>query len=163
MNNNESKSSDDFKLLDFDKKAKQSIPEPEKPPPQQLKQEPVKEPPLKKTGTSPLSSQSVQKKSESQNTIKSIDELKPELKDNLKKALNKIPEEKINKLIKDMETQKDIIFSKDSSGAFGNLNTKEVNILMEKMNEWDLPDELSSINASVILSWLNKTSKDKNS
>jgi hypothetical protein len=139
---------EEFQLIDLDgRPPKPVIPEPI-PPKVEPKPEPVK------------AGSTTQSKSEPVKQINSIEELKPELKNTVKKLMTVIPEEKLAKLKKDMVTQREILFTREANSAFGKLNDKDQNIIMEKMAEWEVPEDLSNLNASVILSWMNNTIKD---
>jgi hypothetical protein len=92
--------------------------------------------------------------------ITSFEELSPEIKKTMKDLIKSIPKEEVKQLLNEMQAKKEILFDKENKSAFGKLNEADQNILIEKMAEWEVPDELSNLNASVILSWLNNTIKE---
>lgn len=85
--------------------------------------------------------------------------LKPEVKDMLKKIENTVPKESVDKLINVMENNKNIIFDSNVTKVFDGLSSSEASLLSKKLAEWDIPKEASEVNASVIVAWLNKTKK----
>lgn len=85
--------------------------------------------------------------------------LKPEVKEVLKKLEGVVPKESVAKLINVMENNKNIIFDEKVTNVFNGLSSGEASLLGKKLAEWDVPKEASEINASVILAWLNKTKK----
>jgi len=129
--------------------------EPEKPAEPVIRKEP---PPVVNEGPEP-------KKDTKAGTTKNFplekikENLKPELRETLKKIANTVPKESINKLINTMESNKDIVFDKGVTNVFANLDAVEAGILGKKMDEWNVPQEASEVNASVIMAWLNKTKK----
>lgn len=85
--------------------------------------------------------------------------LKPELKETLKKLEKNIPKETVDKLVNIMESDKNIIFNSEVTNVFENLSTSDASTLAKKLSDWSLPGEASNLNASVIIAWLNKTKK----
>ncbi|MFN8576279.1 MAG: hypothetical protein U0354_05435 [Candidatus Sericytochromatia bacterium] len=85
--------------------------------------------------------------------------LKPEVKDVIKKLEGVVTKESVTKLINVMENNKNVIFDEKVTTVFNNLSAGEASLLGKKLAEWDIPKEASEVNASVILAWLNKTKK----
>jgi hypothetical protein len=85
--------------------------------------------------------------------------LKPELKESLKKLEKNIPKETVDKLVNIMESDKNIIFNSEVTNVFENMSTSDASTLAKKLSDWSLPGEASNLNASVIIAWLNKTKK----
>ena len=85
--------------------------------------------------------------------------LKPEIKELIRKLETTVPKESVDKLINVMETNKNIIFDSKVTNVFDGLSAGEASLLGKKLAEWDIPKEASEINASVIVAWLNKTKK----
>lgn len=85
--------------------------------------------------------------------------LKPEVKEVIKKLENVVPKESVSKLINIMENNKNILFDEKVTNVFNGLSSSEASLLGKKLAEWDVPKEASEVNASVILAWLNKTKK----
>jgi hypothetical protein len=85
--------------------------------------------------------------------------LKPEVREVMKKLEGIVPKESVTKLINVMEKNKNIIFDEKVTTVFNNLSSGEASLLGKKLAEWDVPKEASEVNASVILAWLNKTKK----
>jgi hypothetical protein len=85
--------------------------------------------------------------------------LNPELKEAIQKLSGTIPKASVNKLLNEMETNSNIIFNSNITPVFENLSSEDAKILSKKLAEWDIPQDASEINASVILAWLNKTKK----
>ncbi len=141
------KDEEDFNLIDFDLKKSQ-----EKESLINDKQETVK-PVFQKVGN-----QNIELKQ-----VNSIDELSEETKAKIKNLFKPAMKEELKNLIQNVDSQKEIMFdTKNEKSAFGKLSSKDQDVLKEKMAEWNVPQELSNLNASVILSWLNKTIKENN-
>lgn len=85
--------------------------------------------------------------------------LRPEIKEVIKKLEASVPKESVDKLINVMETNKNIIFDQKVTNVFNGLSAGEASLLSKKLAEWDIPKEASEVNASVIVAWLNKTKK----
>ena len=85
--------------------------------------------------------------------------LRPEIKEMVKKLESTVPKESVDKLINVMETNKNIIFDSSVTNVFDGLSAGEASLLGKKLAEWEVPKEASEINASVIVAWLNKTKK----
>lgn len=85
--------------------------------------------------------------------------LKPEVKDVIKKIEGVVPKESVAKLINVMENNKNVIFDEKVTSVFNSLSAGEASLLGKKLAEWDIPKEASEVNASVILAWLSKTKK----
>ncbi|MBC7474656.1 MAG: hypothetical protein H7263_10225, partial [Candidatus Sericytochromatia bacterium] len=95
--------------------------------------------------------------------VNSIDELSAETQAKIKNLFKPEMKEELKNLIQNVDSQKEIMFdTKNEKSAFGKLSSKDQDVLKEKMAEWNVPQELSNLNASVILSWLNKTIKENN-
>ncbi len=85
--------------------------------------------------------------------------LNPELKEAIQKLSGTIPKASVNKLLNEMETNSNLIFNKNITPVFENLSSEDAKILSKKLAEWDIPQDASEINASVIIAWLNKTKR----
>lgn len=141
------KGEEDFNLIDFDLKKSQ-----EKESLINDKQNTIK-PIFQKVGN-----QSIELKQ-----VNSIDELSAETQAKIKNLFKPEMKEELKNLIQNVDSQKEIMFdTKNEKSAFGKLSSKDQDVLKEKMAEWNVPQELSNLNASVILSWLNKTIKENN-
>lgn len=112
--------------------------------------EEIEDIPVKKENKSPSKSFPLEKLKEN---------LKPEIKEAFKKAVDDIPKETVTKLMEYMESGKNQVFDSKVTDVFDNLSPAEASLLSKKMAEWDIPQEASEINASVIVAWLNKTKK----
>ena len=91
--------------------------------------------------------------------MKIKENLKPELKESLKKLEKNISKETVDKLVNIMESDKNIIFNSEVTNVFENMSTSDASTLAKKLSDWSLPGEASNLNASVIIAWLNKTKK----
>lgn len=104
-----------------------------------------------------------EKKSDSKKTavkkivfeIDSIEELTPELQNNIKKLLNNISKDEVNNLIREIEVEQEKIL-KGNDGIFGKLNSKEKNQLEKKLEEMEVSRDITEVNLSAILACLNK-------
>ncbi len=85
--------------------------------------------------------------------------LKPEIKEIIKKLEATVPKESVDKLINVMEKNKNVIFDSNVTNVFNGLSAGEASLMTKKLSEWEVPKEASEINASVIVAWLNKTKK----
>jgi hypothetical protein len=141
---NETNGEERFKILDFDGK----------PMPAARAEEVKKEAPRPPAEQPEIPDDGIPKQ------ITSIEELNPELKNTMKELFKTIPKEEVKQLLNEVHSQKEVLFDKENKSAFGKLNDKDQNILIEKMAEWNVPEELSNLNASVILSWLENTIKE---
>ncbi len=87
--------------------------------------------------------------------VESIKSLKPELQKPIKKLLSTVSKEQVKKLINPTEEQKGRLFNKKGSNTFSDLSEQEKAILMRKMDDWKVNEEIAEINATVAVSWIN--------
>jgi hypothetical protein len=87
--------------------------------------------------------------------VESVKSLKPELQKPIKKLLSTVSKEQVKKLINPTEEQKGRLFNKKGANTFGDLSEQEKSILMKKMDDWKVNEEVAEINASVAVSWVN--------
>jgi hypothetical protein len=85
--------------------------------------------------------------------IESIDDLSPELQKNIKKLMNGVSKDEVNKLINEIENEKEKLFS--DKGVFGKMSSGEKATLEKKLEEYEVPKEILEVNVSAILSCLN--------
>jgi len=85
----------------------------------------------------------------------SLEDLKPEARQIVEKILAVIPKEQVEELIVQVKNNKKVILD-NKQQALGDLSEKDKTILMKKFDEWDVPTPISEMNATVILSWLDK-------
>ncbi|MBC7476237.1 MAG: hypothetical protein H7263_18280 [Candidatus Sericytochromatia bacterium] len=90
--------------------------------------------------------------------VESIKSLKPELQKPIKKLLSTVSKEQVQKLINPTEEQKGRLFNKKGSNTFSDLSEQEKAILMRKMDDWKVNEEIAEINATVAVSWINNVS-----
>ncbi|GIW21998.1 MAG: hypothetical protein KatS3mg068_1005 [Candidatus Sericytochromatia bacterium] len=86
--------------------------------------------------------------------------LNQEVKTLLSNISSSIPKETVNKLLKDIENNKEIIFDKKIVNIFPSLNQNEVDLINKKMEEWNIPKEAQELNAEVIIAWLKNSKKN---
>ena len=87
--------------------------------------------------------------------VDSVKSLKPELQKPIRKLLSTVSKEQVRKLINPNEEQKGRLFNKKGSNTFGDLSEQEKSILMKKMDDWKVNEEIAEVNASVAISWIN--------
>ncbi len=87
--------------------------------------------------------------------VDSVKSLKPELQKPIRKLLSTVSKEQVKKLINPTEEQKGRLFNKKGANTFGELSEQEKAILMKKMDDWKVNDEIAEVNASVAISWVN--------
>lgn len=87
--------------------------------------------------------------------VDSVKSLKPELQKPIRKLLSTVSKEQVKKLINPTEEQKSRLFNKKGANSFGDLSEQEKAILMKKMDDWKVNEEVAEINASVSVSWVN--------
>lgn len=87
--------------------------------------------------------------------VESVKSLKPELQKPIKQLLSTVSKEQVKKLINPTEEQKGRLFNKKGANSFGDLSEQEKAILMKKMDDWKVNEEVAEINASVAVSWVN--------
>lgn len=87
--------------------------------------------------------------------VDSVKSLKPELQKPIRKLLSTVSKEQVKKLINPTEEQKGRLFNKKGANTFGDLSEQEKAILMKKMDDWKVNEEIAEINASVAVSWIN--------
>ena len=93
--------------------------------------------------------------------VDSLKALKPELQKPIRSLLSSVSKEQIKKLTNPTEEQKQRLFNKKGSNTFGELSEHEKAILIKKMDEWKVNEEVAEINASVAISWINNVGTDK--
>ena len=87
--------------------------------------------------------------------VESVKSLKPELQKPIKKLLSTVSKEQVKKLINPTEEQKGRLFNKKGANTFVDLSEQEKSILMKKMDDWKVNEEVAEINAFVAVSWVN--------
>jgi len=87
--------------------------------------------------------------------VDSVKSLKPELQKPIRKLLSTVSKEQVRKLINPNEEQKSRLFNKKGSNTFGDLSEQEKAILMKKMDDWKVNEEIAEVNASVAITWVN--------
>ncbi|MFN8674623.1 MAG: hypothetical protein U0457_21390 [Candidatus Sericytochromatia bacterium] len=92
--------------------------------------------------------------------VDSLKSLKPELQKPIRKILSSVPKDQVKKLINPNEEQKSRLFNKKGSNTFAALSEQEKAILMKKMDNWKVNEEVAEINASVAVSWVNNVGNE---
>lgn len=92
--------------------------------------------------------------------VDSLKSLKPELQKPIRKILDSVSKEQVQKLINPNEEQKTRLFNKKGSNTFADLSEQEKSLLMKKMDSWKVNEEVAEINASVAVSWVNSVGKE---
>jgi hypothetical protein len=87
--------------------------------------------------------------------IDSIENLNPNLQKNIKRLMNSVTKQEVNKLIEEIEKEKDK-FLTDSGSVLGKMSNTEKNTLERKLAENEVAKEVIEINLSAILAGLNK-------
>lgn len=93
--------------------------------------------------------------------VDSLKSLKPELQKPIRKILDSVSKEQVQKLINPNEEQKTRLFNKKGSNTFADLSEQEKSLLMKKMDSWKVNEEVAEINASVSVSWVNNVGKEQ--
>lgn len=83
-----------------------------------------------------------------------------DIKESLSNSSNNVSKETINKLLNDIEKNKDLIFDKRIVNIFPTLKQSEVDMINKKMEEWNIPKEAQELNAEVIIAWLKNSKKN---
>ncbi|MFN8673563.1 MAG: hypothetical protein U0457_15940 [Candidatus Sericytochromatia bacterium] len=85
--------------------------------------------------------------------ISTIADLKPEVQDKIKRLSSIISEDKIRKLVKEIEHEKDLFTNE--KGVFGKLTENERITLEKKLEQLQVPDEINKANIAAIVSCID--------
>lgn len=91
--------------------------------------------------------------------IESIENLNPDLQKNIKRLVNSVTKQEVNKLIDEIEKEKDKFLTKNNS-ILGKMSNTEKMALERKMAETEVSKEVTEVNLTAILSGLNNLNID---
>lgn len=86
--------------------------------------------------------------------IKSLSDLKPEVQDKIRKLASIISEDKIRKLVNDIENERELFVSNERS-IFGKTTDAEKLTIEKKLEQLKVPDEINKTNIAAIVSCLD--------
>jgi hypothetical protein len=90
----------------------------------------------------------------SSTNVNSVKDLKSDTQKALDAVKNTIGKEKIDKLLNISDDKKRKAFSVDAGGKVGKMSNEQELAFIKKIEEWEVPKDVSEANAVVVLSWL---------
>ena len=85
--------------------------------------------------------------------IESMADLKPEVQEKIRRLTSIISEDKVRRLLKEIETEKELFSG--PKGIFGKLTQTERQTLEKRLEEFKVPDEINRANIAAIVSCLD--------
>lgn len=86
--------------------------------------------------------------------IKTLADLKPEVQDKIKKLASIISEDRIRKLVNDIENERDLFVGNERS-IFGKTTENEKLTIEKKLEQLKVPEEINKTNIAAIVSCLD--------